>query len=442
MLEKQPRQIFGIRMKTAFASVVIVANPFVWYYAVVLALQGTLAKMSADTSTAFLIWAIHFSGLIIAALIGAALASKIEKKRFLAAWMLLGIIASLTLALVNTTDVLILTIQAGFLGATLGVGMPTCMRYFTNNITVEKRGRISGIVMITFVLGLVLFSVVGVGNMLIFGLALAVWRLASLVIYLSTGAADKTKAKVEASSYKQILGQRAFYLYFIPWVMFSLVNYLPISLQLKIVGPELNSSITLIQNLVLGIFAFVGGFLIDIIGRKRTAIAAFVMIGISTSVLGAYYSDIYAWLFFAVVSGIAWGFLFVLFILTIWGDLSYSLPSDKFYALGVMPFFVSQLLGFTLGPNIADIVPEYALFSFVAFFLFLAVLPMVYAPETLPEKLMKDRDLKSYAEKALKQAQKDAGKGKKKSDKAGEEKKEPKESPEDEEARKLAEKYY
>jgi hypothetical protein len=40
------------------------------------------------------------------------------------------------------------------------------------------------------------------------------------------------------------------------------------------------------------------------------------------------------------------------------------------------------------------------IFSFASVFLFLAVLPLIYAPETLPEKTMKDRDLKSYIEKA------------------------------------------
>jgi hypothetical protein len=69
------------------------------------------------------------------------------------------------------------------------------------------------------------------------------------------------------------------------------------------------------------------------------------------------------------------------------------------------------------------------------------------APETLPEKVLKDQDLKNYAEKALSQAQKDTGKSKKK-DSAKTEKKnkdrkeEPEESPEYEETRKLAEKYY
>ena len=42
------------------------------------------------------------------------------------------------------------------------------------------------------------------------------------------------------------------------------------------------------------------------------------------------------------------------------------------------------------------------LFAFGAIFLFFAVLPLMYAPETLPEKSLKDRDLKSYVERANK----------------------------------------
>jgi len=47
-------------------------------------------------------------------------------------------------------------------------------------------------------------------------------------------------------------------------------------------------------------------------------------------------------------------------------------------------------------------VSEYAIFSFAAFFLFLAVIPLMYAPETLPEKLIRQKELRRYVEKAKK----------------------------------------
>ncbi|MGF3522480.1 MAG: hypothetical protein ACQXXJ_05215, partial [Candidatus Bathyarchaeia archaeon] len=47
-----------------------------------------------------------------------------------------------------------------------------------------------------------------------------------------------------------------------------------------------------------------------------------------------------------------------------------------------------------------------ALFSYASVFIFLAVLPLIIAPETLSEKLMKKRELESYVKEALKKAQK------------------------------------
>jgi hypothetical protein len=41
-----------------------------------------------------------------------------------------------------------------------------------------------------------------------------------------------------------------------------------------------------------------------------------------------------------------------------------------------------------------------------SFFLFVAVLPLIYAPETLPEKKMELRRLRSFAEEARKAKEK------------------------------------
>jgi Sec-independent protein translocase protein TatA len=85
------------------------------------------------------------------------------------------------------------------------------------------------------------------------------------------------------------------------------------------------------------------------------------------------------------------------------------------------------------------------IFSFASLFLFLAVLPLVYAPETLPEKVMKDRDLKSYLEKAQKIAKKEGDKKTTENKKQMEEQdqtEDEKNNKDYDEARKLAEKYY
>jgi hypothetical protein len=70
-----------------------------------------------------------------------------------------------------------------------------------------------------------------------------------------------------------------------------------------------------------------------------------------------------------------------------------------------MPFLLSNLISALVRPFV-EVVPITASFSLASFFLFLAILPLLYAPETLPEKVMKNRELKSYIEKAQKAKEK------------------------------------
>jgi hypothetical protein len=60
----------------------------------------------------------------------------------------------------------------------------------------------------------------------------------------------------------------------------------------------------------------------------------------------------------------------------------------------------------TVASFIADAIAPAAVFSLAAFFLFLAVMPLMYAPETLPEKKIQERELRVYLEKAKKVKQK------------------------------------
>jgi len=56
-------------------------------------------------------------------------------------------------------------------------------------------------------------------------------------------------------------------------------------------------------------------------------------------------------------------------------------------------------------PYIGSVLPE-ASFSFASLFLFIAVLPLIYAPETLPEKKIQERQIRKYVEEARKVAEK------------------------------------
>ena len=314
----------------------------------------------------------------------------------------MGAISSLTLFGLYSQSFLVIGGLGLLLGVSLGFGMPTCMGYYTDSVPIEKRGRVSGITLLVSGIGIFAFSILfQISDALTLGIVLAAWRLLSTIIFLSVLSPNIAVQKSNFSSYRLIFSQQSFILYFVPWVMFSLVNYLVAPVQAPLEGGT-SEILMLVQTGFMGFFAVLGGFFLDSVGRKRIAIAGFAMLGLGTAVAGVFPSSMPSLYFNAAIDGIAWGFLLILFILTLWGDLSYSSSSDKYYALGVLPFFVSKFLELTVGPYIALVVKPSALFSYTAFFLFLAVLPLFYASETLPEKGIKERELQSYLENAKK----------------------------------------
>jgi MFS family permease len=433
------------------ANIVLVSNAFVWYFFAITILIDIVGKNNFDSLTTILIWSLHFAGISISAIVGALVVNKIkDRTMFLNLWMILGILSSVALFALDLTFIPTFLAISLILGVSLGLGMPCCMGYFTESIGIEKRGRVGGVILLLSGVGMAALGAVTSGNVNLESATLLGWRAFGLIsffflVHNSTNCEKKNK--VQVPSYKSLIFQRSFILYLVPWIMFSLITYLTGPIQADIIGISTVDSLKIIENALTGVFALAGGFLVDIIGRKRVAIAGFAMLGLSYSVLGIFPRALESWYFYTVVDGVAWGMLYVLFVITIWGDLSNGAASDKYYALGVLPFFISKFFQLTIGGDIVAAIPD-AIFSFTAFFLFLAVLPLVYAPETLPEKVMIDRDLKSYVEKAKKKVQTEEEKnqklGQKKPAEAAlefqvqtEEK-----DKEYEEAEQLAEKYY
>ena len=409
MLKSLLKSIFAT--KQGIVSVLLVTNAFVWYYGILYFLQNIIGPISQDgvfLTPALIAWSFHFAGIIVSALLGALLArGKTNRFNLILIWMFIGVVSSIIPIIVDLTVSLNISIISLLFGAALGFGMPNCMGYFTSHTSVENRGRLGGIIMLFSGIGSFLLGMTASGSGLTYIVILSLWRSVGLLVFLiakptAVQNAGKPLLSSVKLSYKSILGQRSFVLYLIPWVMFCLVNYLSAPIHYQLLGKTDMDFWVATENIVVAASAIVGGFLTDYIGRKRMAIIGFVLLGLGYSVIGLYPENNPAWYFYTVINGAAWGVLFVIFVVTIWGDLSYNSYSDKYYALGMIPFFVSKFLQPVAGDTIAGNISPYALFSFTAFFLFLAVLPLVYAPETLPEKHIKDRELKGYLEKAQK----------------------------------------
>lgn len=386
---------FGITARSASANIVLLSNALIWYSFAFYVLKSIINE------TTLLVWAVHFVALTFSAIVGATVTDRIRKRStFLMVWMAFGIISSLFLMCVNPASTIDVLVISFLFGVSFGLGLPASMGYFADCTVVENRAKLGGLILCISGLGSFLLGITLTDDIIVQASTLAIWRGCGLVIFLILKSSHLLEGKRRSVSFAFILSQRSFTLYFIPWIMFSLITYMSLPVLLNILNSDLVDLFSIIESVLIGFVAIVGGFLSDIIGRKRIAITGFIMLGLGYAILGIYPENLLSWYFYTLVDGIAWGIFYVIFIITVWGDLSYGASSDKYYALGGIPYFASNFLRLIIGSYIAETVSAYAVFSLTAFFLFLAVLPLMYAPETLPEKKIKDRELKKYIEKA------------------------------------------
>jgi len=424
-----------------------VATAFIWYLLAFNTLQGLASDQGATGSEILFIFGVNAGAIVLSGLLGSFIIDKFKKHRlFLYFWIVSGIALSLFPLALNGANISEIVIISLIFGLYFGLGMPATMGYHSSFTNIEGRAKIGGLTFLIIGVSFAVVSFIPFNSLFLPCLILAFVRLVGLGFFHFMPVKEEPNKETSKVKYLEIMRNRSFLFYFVPWLMFTLINFTTIPTQDKIPGiannPELFS---VLENIVIALVAVIGGFVADRWGRKRLTIIGFIMLGIGYAVLGLYQKELIGSIIYAVSDGVAWGIFYVLFVFTLWGDLAQNRNSDKFYFLGVLPFVSSYFIQSVFSPYLKDLDPA-TIFSFASVFLFLAVLPLIYAPETLPEKLMKDRDLKSYIENAKKKAQKETDNDKKKEKPVGiTENEEPEKSEigkEYDDALKLAEKYY
>jgi MFS family permease len=404
---------FGASIRSTLASTILISNTFVWYSLGFGLLKEVFEHLSA--SSALLVQIVHFAGLVLSAIAGAKLIDKTNRRSgFITIWMVFGIVSTLSIICIDFGNILNVLLISSLFGVSFGLGSAVSMAYFADYTVVENRAKIGGLTMLMSGLGVILLSLAtaAVSDTILQLFVLAVWRGSGLAIFLMAKTPEGSLEKQKRISYKSILTQRPLMLYLIPWLMFWLVNHLSLPIQrvalAEALGPNVPSEVLTeqlnvfeaIEGALAGVFSVVGGLLSDRIGRKPVTISGFILLGLGYAALGVFFSNSLTWFFYAITDGIAWGIFSTIFITTVWGDLSRGTLADKYYAVGILPFFMSNLLRLLGDSYLARTVPPQSLFSLVAFFLFSAVLPLMFAPETLPEKKIRERELKEYVKRA------------------------------------------
>jgi len=352
---------------------------------------------------------VFYIGAAGSSLSGGLLAERMKRSRLLYFWTILGTFSSFLLVFVNSVTLGYLSIIFIVLGISFGLGMPSSFAYLADNSTIENRASVSSLILLVANLGTfplaILFSTFDVAVNAVF---LTIWRgLGLTVLLLLKPKEGNYSDKQKHTSFVSVLKDRSFFLYLLPWTMFCLIDTLEKSLLINFISRDLQALMLIVEPLVAVPLMLISGLLADRIGRKRVVIYGFISLGIGYAVIGLAPMMNEAWYLYFVVDGIAWGIFYTILLLTVWGDLSNQDAREKYYAIATFPFVIRNTFPLFLIPVVSAISAN-AAFSLASFFLFLAILPLMYAPETLPEKKIELRRLKSYAEQAKKLTQKHA----------------------------------
>lgn len=392
----------GIDKKVVIINIVLLANAFTWYFYAFNILGRIIDSMQVIGVEALKIWGVNAIGIAVSAMIAASLIEKIKYRiSFLRSWMFLGIIFSLSPLILDLTGSSGLILVSVIFGVYFGIGMPVCMGYYADSTVIENRSRLGGIIFLFSGLGFFLLSSIGVGDVLTNVLILATWRGAGAIILFILKPDERPIENQVKTSYTSVLSNRPFLLYFLPWCMFSLVNYMAIPVLSPLFG-EFAQVFSIIEYAIVGVSAVAFGFFADIFGRKRLAIMGFAMLGLGYAALGIFPQNMFCWYLYTILDGIAWGSFYTIFVATLWGDLAVNQSSERYYAIGSLPYVFSNLIRISIGSYVAEAVPVSAVFSFTSIFLFLAIMPLIYTVETLPEKTIQEREIKRYIVKAKK----------------------------------------
>jgi len=358
------------------------------YVYIIFSNYSTISSSAASSQMPFFLLFLIICTLTSLA-IGAIVATKLNKWHH-SVMNILGILFGLILLSPFEGDIQIMLL-AILGGASSSIVLPDLLNYVISLTRFENRGAASGIFLFIVYTLLSITSIV-ISDITTLAAVIILFKFASLA--LANKSTYSIKITEDLPSASSSFNTKLYF--FIVWVIFLLVDAIATNVAMQLVPMSELYFISLYSTLI-GLFSMVlGGFLMDITGRKKIMVFAYAYLGAEYALVTLSYGTFIGYTF---LDGIAWGILTTLFTLVIWGDLSLPTNRPKYLAtsLGISTFmfFLSNTLQMIELPLLAV-----QTFPLTSIFLFIAVIITLYLPETLPDKVVQARDLQDYIERA------------------------------------------
>lgn len=295
-----------------------------------------------------------------------------------------------------------------FLVSFISLGMLSTLGIFGNLTLPEERGRVGGL--IGFVVFLLFYFVnysivlnLDFFGSVVFCLALSILPLVGLLFkHFPT---KLLSIKTRAINYYE---RRVSVLYFIPWILFSVFNSTLASNSSDFIRPLISDSLffSLLTIQVTGVVfgVLLGGFIADLFGRRFSLVFSLTLYGFGSALLGLFENEL-VYLGVYAVSGLSWGFLFVLYIFVVWGDLSHEKNRLQLYSIGLISYFISLGIGSLVKVSLS-------LFQstlLIVMLIFVLNIPILFAPELLPSYILEKIRMKNHMVKVKKLQKKNQG---------------------------------
>lgn len=387
-----------------FLAVILLFSPsFAWFYAI----NSIVFEHGPGVTPPSEGWiltgkALFLIAIALSAIIGSMICKRWKCNRFLSFWVLFGVLTTIAFAVFKGPTVSLLL--SALAGISFGIGFPSCLAFIADSTAVEERARVSGFTMlITFisipVVGGVLNAVsVQLGLTAAF-FVLAAFRATSFFA-LFTETCEISPPKIK--TWSTVFTTRGFGLYLLSWLMYMAAsstvvfvsNWLPDVPKPQITDLE-NIALAL-QSLGVAFAALLSGFAADRFGRKNVITFGLASLGIAYMAYGLTRDPI-AYLFAQLFFGASYGIMFSVFFITVIGDFGSIGSRERYYAAGsifLFAYFASQLLS---GMFIIEDATVVAFLLGMA--LFVAILPIQNAPETLPREKIRSRRFREHLKK-------------------------------------------